>query len=79
MIANIIIKSWAGTLEHDDESAIRNIQTLAEALSCEDHQYAAAQVVFRVSTFTPPHDLSKKEAIDKARWIASGGRKGRWG
>lgn len=74
-IVDIIIQSWMGTLEPDRESTEPG---LAEAMSCEDNQYLAAHAVFEVSTFTPPPDLSKRDAIDKAKWIASDGRLGRW-
>ena len=68
----IIIKSWSGTLEQTHEEGMRNHPDIAEAMFCEDNQYLAAQVVFQVSTFPPPPDLTKKEAIEIAKTIVKG-------
>ena len=51
---------------------MRNHPDIAEAMFCEDNQYLAAQVVFQVSTFPPPPDLTKKEAIERAKTIVKG-------
>ena len=77
-IIEIIINAWRGTLSQTDKEGMRNYPEVADAMFCEDNQYMAALAVFKVSTFTPPPDLSKRDAIDKAKWIASDGRLGRW-
>ena len=71
-IIQIIIKSWSGNLEHIHEEGMRNHPDIAEAIFCEDNQYMAAQVVFQVSTFSPPPGITKKEAIEMATSIVKG-------
>lgn len=76
MIIEIIIKSWSGTLEQAHMEGLLNNPEVADAMFEEHNQYAAAQVVFKVSTCPPPVNATKKEAIQMAKFIASGGREG---
>ena len=66
----LIVKTWMGTLDQSDMEGIRNYPGVAEAMLCEDNQYSAALVVFKVSTCPVPTGVSRMEAIEMAKSIA---------